>query len=80
MELPQAFRQQMAIQLGELEAKVFFESLEQSAPTSVQINLEKPAFHSEGLEAIPWNPNGYYLPERPVFTLDPFLHAGAYYV
>lgn len=30
--------------------------------------------------AIPWCTNGYYLSERPSFTFDPFLHAGAYYV
>jgi 16S rRNA C967 or C1407 C5-methylase (RsmB/RsmF family)/NOL1/NOP2/fmu family ribosome biogenesis protein len=30
--------------------------------------------------AIPWCRNGYYLSERPSFTFDPFLHAGAYYV
>jgi 16S rRNA C967 or C1407 C5-methylase (RsmB/RsmF family)/NOL1/NOP2/fmu family ribosome biogenesis protein len=29
---------------------------------------------------IPWCANGYYLSERPSFTFDPFLHAGAYYV
>lgn len=29
---------------------------------------------------IPWHPQGFYLPERPVFTLDPSFHAGAYYV
>lgn len=29
---------------------------------------------------IPWHPQGYYLSERPVFTLDPRFHAGAYYV
>ncbi len=29
---------------------------------------------------IPWCSNGYYLAERPSFTLDPLLHAGAYYV
>ncbi len=31
-------------------------------------------------EMIPWCSNGYYLTERPVFTLDPTFHAGAYYV
>lgn len=30
--------------------------------------------------AVPWSSNGYYLPERPSFTLDPLFHAGAYYV
>ena len=30
--------------------------------------------------AVPWSSNGYYLQERPSFTLDPLFHAGAYYV
>jgi 16S rRNA C967 or C1407 C5-methylase (RsmB/RsmF family)/NOL1/NOP2/fmu family ribosome biogenesis protein len=29
---------------------------------------------------VPWCPSAYYLSERPKFTLDPALHAGAYYV
>ncbi len=29
---------------------------------------------------VPWCPYGFYLAERPSFTLDPLLHAGAYYV
>ena len=29
---------------------------------------------------VPWSSNGYYLSERPSFTLDPEFHAGAYYV
>ena len=29
---------------------------------------------------VPWSSNGYYLSERPSFTLDPSFHAGAYYV
>ena len=29
---------------------------------------------------VPWNSNGYYLSQRPSFTLDPIFHAGAYYV
>ncbi len=33
-----------------------------------------------GYEQVPWAPGGFYLPERPVFTLDPAYHAGAYYV
>jgi 16S rRNA C967 or C1407 C5-methylase (RsmB/RsmF family)/NOL1/NOP2/fmu family ribosome biogenesis protein len=34
----------------------------------------------EDFPAVPWCPDGRYLPERPVFTLDPLFHAGAYYV
>ena len=29
---------------------------------------------------VPWSTYGFYLSERPSFTLDPMLHAGAYYV
>ena len=32
-------------------------------------------------DPVPWAPEeGLYLQERPVFTLDPLFHAGAYYV
>ena len=33
-----------------------------------------------GWEPVPWCPDAYYLAERPPFTFDPLLHAGAYYV
>jgi len=42
------------------------------------VALAKEGGHSRS--AVPWHPNGIYLPERPVFTLDPTFHAGAYYV
>ncbi|KIC89446.1 hypothetical protein HY58_16395 [Flavihumibacter sp. ZG627] len=29
---------------------------------------------------VPWCNNGWYLNERPFYTFDPLLHAGAYYV
>ena len=49
--------------------------------TSVRINPDKPSdllfpLHHQ----VPWCPTGYYLDERPVFTLDPLFHAGCYYV
>ncbi len=31
-------------------------------------------------EKVLWASNGFYLKERPSFTLDPLFHAGAYYV
>ncbi len=55
--------------------------------TSIRFNPNKFAYSSKasptggGLEgAVPWSSNGYYLTERPSFTLDPLFHAGAYYV
>ena len=33
-----------------------------------------------GGERVPWCEQGWYLPRRPNFTMDPLLHAGCYYV
>lgn len=51
-----------------------------SAPTSIRINPSKTRTSSKALEPVRWNADGFYLSERPDFTLDPFFHAGAYYV
>lgn len=32
------------------------------------------------VQPVPWTAQGYYLSQRPFFTFDPFIHAGAYYV
>jgi NOL1/NOP2/sun family putative RNA methylase len=51
--------------------------------TSVRLNAEKLKIKNSKLKiegTVPWCTNGYYLEERPSFTLDPLFHAGAYYV
>ncbi len=51
--------------------------------TSIRINPAKafdPEKHFSSAEKIPWCSTGYYLKDRPSFTLDPLFHAGAYYV
>jgi len=52
--------------------------------TSVRFNPYKTfdiSFSSLSIESgVPWCPFGKYLHERPFFTFDPLLHAGAYYV
>lgn len=56
---------------------------EAAPPVSIRINEGKwGKVKSDFLlnDPIPWCKTGFYLPERPVFTLDPLLHAGAYYV
>jgi 16S rRNA C967 or C1407 C5-methylase (RsmB/RsmF family) len=47
---------------------------------SVRYNPFKLSAMPAGADAVPWNRYGAYLTERPVFTLDPAMHAGAYYV
>lgn len=50
------------------------------ASVSVRINGDKaPGLWNE-CRPVPWCSNGRYLSSRPSFTLDPALHAGAYYV
>jgi 16S rRNA C967 or C1407 C5-methylase (RsmB/RsmF family)/NOL1/NOP2/fmu family ribosome biogenesis protein len=79
MELPSAFENQMRQILG-TEYGAFRASLEEPSPTSIRLNPQK---RVEGLrinEPVPWCTDGFYLEHRPVFTLDPLFHAGAFYV
>jgi 16S rRNA C967 or C1407 C5-methylase (RsmB/RsmF family)/NOL1/NOP2/fmu family ribosome biogenesis protein len=57
--------------------------------TSIRLNPQKntllTAFNisevfNDKVQKVPWCNSGIYLFERPSFTLDPLLHAGAYYV
>lgn len=85
MQLPPAFARQMQAILGN-NWPDFEAALREPAPISIRLNTGKsqwcPAEHrTSGWGApVPWHPEGRYLRERPVFTLDPALHAGAYYV
>ncbi len=61
----------------------FLKAHEQPPVVSIRLNPLKTVENEAlfpNMSAIPWNPNGYYLPERPSFVMDPLLHAGAYYV
>ncbi|HLT86078.1 MAG TPA: hypothetical protein VKZ57_00730 [Sphingobacterium sp.] len=49
--------------------------------TSIRLNsLKQNTVPFENVTPVPWCDKGYYLTERPVFTLDPLYHAGCYYV
>ena len=59
---------------------------------SVHMNPDKPIYKDgkwneaipeapfEFSGVVPWAPDAFYLAARPQFTLDPFFHAGNYYV
>lgn len=49
--------------------------------TSIRFNPLKnsPLEHFDIAKEIPWCEEGYMLKSRPLFTLDPFFHAGCYY-
>lgn len=79
MKLPSAFIESAAELLGYGEAQRLFTALDTPAPVSVRFNPYKLTEQPEG-RRVPWSRYGYYLDERPQFTLDPLFHAGAYYV
>jgi len=74
---PLDFEIRMKSTLGH-EWSYFAAAHEQAPPVSIRVNPYKDNL-PRGIK-IPWSDYGYYLPERPVFTLDPAIHAGNYYV
>ena len=84
MQLPEAFIIRTKSLLGN-EWAAFERALNEESPVSIRLNPRKinPELLSETLplsESIPWAVDGYYLNNRPSFTLDPLFHAGCYYV
>ncbi len=67
-----------------LDVEALVESLGVRPETSIRINrrkLDDPAVLGyDGLQPVSWCGSGFYLPDRPVFTLNPLFHAGLFYV
>lgn len=79
MTLPPDFIAYMQQRLG-AEWPAFVAALADVPPVSIRYNQHKLSPSATGTEPVPWLAEGHYLPKRPVFTLDPAFHAGAYYV
>ena len=77
--IKEEFRKYLEEAIGSDNALVAFSAFEDSAQVSVRHNPFKAGPCMQG-ERIPWNAHGALLSERPVFTLDPYLHGGGYYV
>lgn len=77
VELPPAFVERVSKDpfLGDS----LLQALNEEQPVAIRINSSRGSSVFSDLEAIPWSKNGFYLPERPVFTLDPHFHGGRYY-
>jgi 16S rRNA C967 or C1407 C5-methylase (RsmB/RsmF family) len=82
-DLPSAFADQMKVLLP-TDFEPFVAALKTAPPVSIRINSTKATpqllEHLSLQDRVPWHPQGWYLSQRPTFTLDPLLHAGAYYV
>ena len=79
MNLPEAFENQMQALLS-AHFSAFKDSLNTTPNVSIHLNPLKQFKWKENCEGVKWYNKGVYLKERPVFTLDPAFHAGAYYV
>ena len=77
--LPIDFIDLLTPQLGE-ELDAFCTALQQPPTVSVRLNPGKPRPDLPLTTPVLWHPYGHFLAQRPVFTLDPLLHAGCYYV
>ncbi len=77
MQFPEAFQKRMQATLAE-EWPDFEATHQQPSFTSIRLNPAKQKPYD--LAKIAWTDFGYFLPERPSFTLDPTFHAGTYYV
>ena len=80
IKLSETFVTRMKEYLGEKEYSEFAESLEKEPRVSIRVNPYKEVDLKMEMTSIAWNRDGYFLPERPSFTLDPLFHAGCYYV
>lgn len=83
MNLPKDFEKYFLCHWKEEDVAALVRGLDAEAATSIRLNPKRlpPDAEPAGADGrVPWCPEGIYLKERPVFTADPLLHAGAYYV
>ena len=86
MNLPSDFVRLMHEHYDAKTADALCNALDTTEPeVSIRLNprklsAEEVLAHHPELEPVPWCPDAFYLPDRPAFTFDPLLHAGAYYV
>ncbi|MEP7320505.1 MAG: RNA methyltransferase [Saprospiraceae bacterium] len=83
VELPAAFVQRMQKTLSTDDFNSFETSLDLTPPVSIHLHNSKPSHYKnikDSLDAVPWCERGVYIPERPLFTIDPGFQSGGYYV
>lgn len=84
--LPATFLNAVRNSAGFDESSFIKAHVENNPITSIRINPQKVSsinslnFDDDNILPVSWSKYGYYLSQRPSFTLDPLFHAGAYYV
>lgn len=79
--LPTDFIENLHEQLSPIDVRQLCQALESTPVISIRLNdkIDYLTFECD-TDEVPWHEDGYYLSERPQFTLDPLMHAGCYYV
>lgn len=62
-----------------LDPEGLLKALQNPSPVSIRINPFKWDKRPLNSDPVPWCSTGYYLSERPIFSLDPLFHSGCYY-
>ncbi len=75
---PEKFKQRIFTQTY-LDAEQLLNALGEPSPVSIRTNPSKWQMKPLDSEPVSWCKNGYYLPFRPAYTLDPLFHSGCYY-
>lgn len=79
--LPEEFIRHTEALMGESLWTILKDGLMEEPPVSIRMNpLKAQNMTPDDGVPVPWCQEGWYLPNRPVFTSDPLFHAGAYYV
>jgi 16S rRNA C967 or C1407 C5-methylase (RsmB/RsmF family)/NOL1/NOP2/fmu family ribosome biogenesis protein len=76
--LPDSFIKRIESQ-SYIDSRSLLQALGEPSPVSIRVNQLKWNRKPAGSAPVPWAENGFYLPERPSYTLDPLFHSGCYY-
>lgn len=86
--IPEEFFERMKSLLGEEEAALLADALEDKPSVSIRLNRKKVTdpyifmqrFAEYNPKMVPWCSSGFHLEGRPDFVHDPLFHAGTFYV
>ncbi len=83
MKLPKDFESYFLERWHSEDVEALVRGLQAEPSVSIRLNPRRMPIdvEPEGADGrVPWCEEGFYLADRPAFTADPLLHAGAYYV
>ena len=75
---PEDFKKRILTQKY-IDSESLLKALGEPSPVSIRVNKSKWGRIPLNSEQVSWSSSGYYLRERPSYTLDPLFHSGCYY-